>query len=290
MKINAYFGNNDFIARLNEDLKNEKGELYLVVAEYETGQFKLSDFEGLNIALAINSENAPIIFTSMMSKNDFLREDFKVRFNALMAKKRVGFLRLPFTPEDLLFKYKELLNDTKEEDKLAIEINRIDRFERDMGTIKHGAQSFLRGEDSDYATGRLDRSIRDARAIGLTGSDNEIIEQIRNFEIKPKNSYFAGKYFPGIFCDIEGTLLLENEVNTEMLSKLLIASSEKPITLWTGGDVKTLDKTLAKCGVNWKVVSKRDFAGATVEIAYDDEEYEVFLKKYGIEVNDFHKV
>ncbi len=43
-------------------------------------------------------------------------------------------------------------------------------------------------------------------------------------------------------------------------------------------------------GILWKLVSKTDFFGAEVEIAYDDLSYENFHSKFGVKVRKFNQV
>lgn len=291
MKINTHFDSSYYITKLEKELENIPGEVNLVLAENKGAGFMRADFEGLNFALTLNPENTPIIFCSFMPENYFDDEKFYNKFHALMAKKRVGFLQLPFTSEVFVLKYNELLQDEKEEDLLAIEINRVNSFESQMGSIKHGAQSFFRGEGSDYARSRLTKSISEARELGLTGNDDEIIQQIKDFEYQPKSSFFAGKFFPGIFCDIENTLLVNGEISASMFATLQAFSNvNRPITLWTGGEVKDLQKILTQNRISWKLISKTDLTGAEVEIAYDDENFDTFFKKYGVKVKKFIQI
>lgn len=292
MKINAFFPNppngESYTSILQRDIAKEEGEFYLVCAEYQRPgtNDSLADFKGLDIALTLDPEVHPIIFCSFMPESYFLKDEYCNRFHALMAKKRTCFMRLPFTPEELVVKYKELLGDNKEVDTLAIEINRVETFENEMGRILHSAQSHF-NNDSSYAKERIAQAVSEAKKIGATGTDEEIALQIKNFKRQPKNSMFVGKYFPGIFCDIEGTLIVDGKVNISMLSTLQDRALSKPITLWTGGDTKEIQKILLENNITWKLVSKTDFAGAEVEIAYDDEEFWVFAKNYGIKVREF---
>ena len=297
MKINDFFASEVFVKILIDKLENEPGELSLVLAEYTGvhGTDKRADWKGLDIALSLDPEKAPIIFSSFMPEEYFANgangysDEKGDKFHSLMAKKRVGFLQLPFTSESLVEKYKELLKDEKEEDTLAIEINRINSFEKEMGSIKHTADRYI-GENSDYAKQIVTKAVSEARVIGLIGSDEEVAEQIKNFKHQPKSSIFAGKFFPGVYCDIEGTLLKDGEINIPVLEKLKELSKEKPITLWTGGKIEDLKKILASNGIIWKLISKNDLTGAEVETAYDDEDFSVFFGKYGVKVRDFNKI
>ncbi len=285
MKINDYFAGSVFIKILNDELENESGELNLVLAEYigERGSQR-TDFNGLDIALSIDPQTAPIIFTSFMPVEYFLKDkDFQIKFNALMAKKRVGFLRLPFTADELIKKYKTLINDEKEEDLLAIELNEIATYNKRMGEIQHRVKYRLDNSE-EVAWG-----ITEVRKLNVSGTDEEVIELIKNFERQHKFT-FNGKYFPGIFCDIENTLMINDQLNQKMLEILRECSSTKPITLWTGGEMGSIQKLLLRNNITWKLVSKNDFAGAEVETAYDDEEFSVFFEKYEVKVREFIQI
>jgi len=283
--------NEFFIERLNNELKNEEGDLLLILAEskYDDQNSRYSDFLGLDFASTIIEVKNPIILFSLMSEESFANSDKADKFNAFMAKRGCGFLQLPFDSEQLFSKYNELLNNEKEEDLLAIEINRINSFERKMAQIKHRSYRSI-GVNSDSDKEIVSKAVLEVRALGLSGSDEEIAEQIKNFEHKAKNSIFAGKFFPGVFCDLEGTLLNGDIVNNTILELLRNFSKEKPITLWTGGKVEELKKILISNGIPWKLISKYDLAGAEVEIAYDDEDFSVFFEKYAIKVQNFNKI
>jgi hypothetical protein len=293
MKINGFFGNEGFISRLIEKLENVVGELNLVLAEYKEPGFARTDYKGLDIALSLKPQEAPIILCSFMPENYFLEnESTSSKYQALMAKKRVGYLRLPFDTDQFLLKYNELLNDNKEEDLLAIEINNIEILQNEMGTIRHSIGHLTNADkDSDYSKVRIAKALIDGRKIGLSGSDEEVIDQIMNFNYQPiSNSYMVGKFFPGVFCDVENTLLINGEVNSEILNILNIQSRKNIINLWTGGDLKEIKKILLKNHITWKLVSKYSFAGAEIESAIDDEDYSTFQEKYGVKVRNYHQI
>lgn len=291
MEIKTYFDSNDSFIRINEALANEQGKLNLVFVEITQRGFSRSDFNGLDLALTLNPSDAPLIITSFMPEDSFL-EDNKIssKFQALMAKKRVGYLRGPFDAAGLLAKYKELLSDKKPEDLLAIEINRINEFQKEMALIKNFISWYVY-QDSDEARGRINKALIDGRKIGLLGTDNEVIEQIINYTYQPvPNSFMVGRSFSGIFCDVEGSLLIDNKVNIQLLITLRQLSKWKQITLWTDGDLEEIKKVLLANHITWKLVSKYLFAGAEVETAIDDDEYEVFQAKYGIKAKDYCKL
>jgi hypothetical protein len=286
MEIKSFCKNDRWVKEMSSRLENEIGKFFLVEAEYQRPGTcdQMSECYGFDIALDLNHEEAPIIICSFLEEVHFIQMGKIQKFQAIMARKRVGFIRLPFTADELLEKYKSLVDDNKEEDLLAIELNKITTYEKRMGEIQHRVKHRL-DDPSEAAWG-----ITEVRKLDIAGSDEELIELIKNFEYSTKDSIFAGKYFPGVFCDIENTLIRNYQVNQKMLDILLEHSSKKPITLWTGGDIKSVQKLLLQSNITWKLVSKNDFAGAEVEIAYDDLEEAIFFKTYAIKVREFHVV
>lgn len=296
MEITSFFpptlSGVDFGQILANSLNNVEGELFLICAEYTKSEQKKSDFAGLDLGLRIDRKEKPMIICSFMSEDFFLKEEIlSSKFSALVAQKGVGFMRLPFSSTELHEKYVELVEDEKQEDLLAIEINNLVNFNNIISNIRHKIHYRLdNGSESDKKI--IAEAIVEARErLGLSGTDEGIIKQIVNFSSE-EQSPFIGKHFPGVFCDIENTLLINGEVNQGLLKKLRGLSETMPITLWTGAvlEIDSLKKKLIQEHITWKLVSKTLFSGAEVDIAFDDESYEDFFKKYNVKVKDFIKV
>lgn len=79
------------------------------------------------------------------------------------------------------------------------------------------------------------------KKFGFEGSEDEIENQLRSAQEEEGDLTEAegwkGKTFPGIFCDIEGTLFFDNKIKNEVLEMLKNFAELKPVTLWTGGDL-----------------------------------------------------
>ncbi len=262
--------------------------LYFVQAEYERPgkDDDPTDFRGIDIALEL-PEDAPLLFCSFMPESYFIKnEKFATKFFALMARKKTGFVDAINTPDGYYKKYLELVGSEKEADLLAIEMERSRKENELLGSLKHSI-GYLTDENVLYQSKTLE-AINKARQAGFSGDDREILERIMNFTHDRSEAKFAGKYFPGIFCDLEGTLLTGNEVNLQLLNELNRLSETKPITLWTSGDLKDYQKKLISKGIFWKLVSKYDFSSAEVEIAFDDIPYPKFQREFGIRVRNFN--
>jgi hypothetical protein len=282
-----YVNPSPFFSELKKYLDEKGCELFLVQAEYKGSKntFFNSHFYGLDVALSLSSKGRPIILCSFMPGDYFLKnEHLSLKFSALIGKNNIGFMDTINGPGSFYQKYLEVISDKKNDDILAIELEKKKRREHALARLKHSL-------GSSPGTKRIALAVENARKEGLEGTDEQILQEIINFKPSHRKDYFSGKYFPGVFCDVEGTLLLkEGNVNSYLLQKLKNLSLEKPITLWTAGDVKEYRKKLFSHNILWKLVSKHDFYGAKVEIAYDDLSYEYFLDEYGIEVDKFYQI
>lgn len=146
-----------------------------------------------------------------------------------------------------------------------------------LRALRHDLGHTQPGTDAEKAV--LER----ARAKGLQGSDDELREAIRSLSVPP-TLVCRGQRFAGVFCDAEGTLLVEGKPQTAVVAHLQTAQTAgRSVTVWTGGDPDALTQTLRTHGLPWDVVRKADFAGAIVEEAIDDH-LEVLPVEYGITV------
>lgn len=282
-----HFFDGGFGDKIQSELSEKEGKLFIVLLEYKEDGNHRSDLAGLDIALKLETD-VPLIICSFLPETYFLTDKkLEVKFRGLLARKMTAFVQLPdiYNPEEWYTKYLEILSSEKEEDVIALELQKDELLNETMSRIRHDyGRSFDDGSEESKSKTLL--AIEKAKEVGLTGSDEEIIEQIKSFKVKPKNSLFAGRYFPGIFCDIEGTLFFGYQLNTSLVKTLEEAAKTKPVTLWTGGDLKSIQEKLWKHNITWKLLSKYDFAGAEVEIAYDDDSAETILGKYGIKIRE----
>lgn len=122
--------------------------------------------------------------------------------------------------------------------------------------------------------------------FGFVGSKEEVrnrLEEIRKGDqVGELAEKWKDKIFPGIFCDIEGTLFVNEKVNDNVLEMLKKFAEAKPVTLWSGGDLVEIKKKLIANGIAYPLVSKYPFRGCDVEIIIDDLPQSEFMEKYGI--------
>lgn len=282
MSLEIFDDNRPFTQALEQALDKEINA-YLVNINLKKAEDSFrSNNEGLEVAAELDPSLKPIILYSVLPEKYFMTN---TTFQSLIGKGRVGFIQLPFTIAEFKTLYQQLLR--KQVNAVAVELGRLDNRDKVMAQLRHDLPKVL-GIDATKVA-HLITSAREK--AGLTGTDEEILQQIQKYERLPTKGCFANRYWPGVFCDIEGTLLVGGKINQktfEILEKF--ANEGKPVTLWTGGNLELARKQLLQNGIIWKLVSKYDFEKAYVEIVIDDEPQNKFEEKYQIKAEAFIKI
>lgn len=205
--------------------------------------------------------------------------------------KNAAYFQAPFEIVDMIDMYDKIKKGKKIENKAVIFAAKskykhtlVGRLLHDIYPGKYGCEEGLKLAEKEF---------------GIKGTIEEVrtlLEKLQSVEATGDISKEIGnEILPGVFCDIEDTLLSSDRsaVKSVVLTALEIAEKEhkKPITLWTGGDVEEMTRLLFQFGIKqYPVVSKGVFRGCQVEIAFDDMPYNEFKMQYGIEVKDFHNI
>ena len=256
-------------------------DIALVAVNYKRSNVyaKRADNEGLEDALREAEHGTPVILMSFLLEKELMK-DF--RFVVLINLGNVSFVEEPMTLDEVLKSAKDVAAARHIPDPLGFALAREKNTSAKVPVLRHD----LRYAKQDPK--RMSGWLQEARAHGFTGNDAEIIAAVEAWkENTPRK--FAGRFFPGLFVDIGGTLLnSKGEINPSVLGTADLASRERPVTLWTGGDITALEQLLRRNGVRWKVVSKHLLEGAIVEEAIDDLPQDVFEKEYGITVQKYH--
>lgn len=237
------------------------------------------DRMGLEEALKYEPAKNPIILYGFEDEKN-LRKASDI-FRKLMAMGRVGYIRCPVKLDEFKELALKVITEQVVQDDLAKEIAEAERRDRIIRTLRHDISNIAGNKQRppDY----IELCQRAKKELNFCGSNDDVLNYILNFELKNHfKSIFAGKVLEGVFCDIDGTLLVkENFINQQVLSQLQEFEREgKSITIWTGGTVEDRRDILIDYGIFYKVVSKYDFEGCSVEIAIDDNPEG--LKEYGI--------
>lgn len=129
------------------------------------------------------------------------------------------------------------------------------------------------------------------KEFGFTGMEDEVGRQLRLAQGGEADLAEVGKWkdktFPGVFCDIEGTLFFQGKIKNEVLEMLKKYASSKPVTLWTGGELEEIKKKLIANKIVYPLVSKYSFKGCKVDVVVDDlpqghfeERYKIYSRVY----------
>ncbi len=103
-----------------------------------------------------------------------------------------------------------------------------------------------------------------------------------------REEVMKGVKLSGVYCDVEGTVLVEGKVNEKVVAMLARYEGQgKTIMLWSDGDIKVLAETLANLGITYPLTSKFDHAGAIAEIVIDDQDEFTFGARTKIAAETF---
>lgn len=134
--------------------------------------------------------------------------------------------------------------------------------------------------------------IRQARKMGIAGSDEEILQLAEREQTTAKWEQEDFTPIKGVFSDWEGTLFVDNKLNKDLLEEVRKKAQEEGVkpAIWTGGNVNSVYEMLQKEGIeDIDVCSKIDCSGLEVSTAYDDLSAEELLQNYGIKIKELHK-
>lgn len=261
-------------------IDESEGDFSIVMLEIKDGIGRLSSLVGLDKVLEITPEGKPVIMIAITPETILANDP---RWQAAMGYPNIVFTDAIGIYQSLPLKLKEAKEAKRPKDELAIELAGKKFVQDELGILVHDLHH--------VRTGNKEQAPWIERARKLFGDlpFEELAAKAEAGE-KPQGSSFEGRYLEGVFCDIEGTLIQNGQVNQELKAELEAKAQEKPITIWTDGDIKEANRVLRPAGITWKVVPKSEFAGARVAEAYDDLSPEEFREKTNIEVLNYHQV
>jgi hypothetical protein len=132
--------------------------------------------------------------------------------------------------------------------------------------------------------------VKDRFPSFVNATDTEIVKFLQSVsESRPE--VMKGQKISGVYCDVEGTLLIDEKINETVLMLLQKYETEgKTITIWTDGDIAEIEPKLRTLGVTYPIKSKFDHAGAIAEIAIDDQDEFTFGARTKISAEKFIRV
>jgi len=259
--------------RVVETIKKEYGAVTPEAAYVDMDTEVLSE-QGLapsDLAKKLTKENPDrkiIMFGWLPMRELWLRTEFR----AAMSNRNVEYARLPLTADEI----SSIYESSRPENPAFRAAANLQQETGIVAKFKHE----WKYED------RRENILKQAREkLGWDGSDGDIEQRIISYA---PSATVAPSYFPGVFCDVEGTVLKQGCIDEMLYHELKIMSFAAPVTLWTGADIKDYSYLVSKLG--YPLLSKHWFRGSTVEQAIDDDPKELFEANYGITAKDYRKV
>jgi len=229
------------------------------------------------------NEGVSVVLTDSGSLEFHARDKL---FYSLFINKRVGFINIfNFVKEG-----RELINKLSQapniQDKLALKIGSLGIRESSINWLRHD----LSPGHSREANKKAMLAINKIYGKNFNTETDTKLAYDFIFKYKPEfRDEFEGKELDGVFCDAEGTLIdtKTGKINPRVLKKLDEYDKETFVRIWTGGNVKDVQRVVAEAGRSWLVLSKYDFHGSKPKIVIDDLSLEDFKKEFSIEPTEF---
>lgn len=220
----------------------------------------------------LDKVECPVIFLSILPEFSLWKEgNIALPY---IYRKNGALFKMPSELSDVVEMYHKICRGEKIENPAAILVAQKKSDSHLVSILLH---DIYPGKEN------CEKSLETARyKFGITGSIEEVRVQLEELEKqqKTKKSVVLSKdTLPGVFCDIEGTLIIDGKINSELVPTLKQNALTKPVSLWTGGDISGLEKFPIS---GYPILSKYEFEGCRVEIVIDNLSKEEFEQEYGI--------
>lgn len=290
-----------WISELPENSSIRDAGIILVEMYGKTKEAGSGTFLGISEAekFLVKHPNKKILLCSMMPL-DLIRKN-KPEIDRLLLKTNIRYTDLlDILPGEDINKIGNIFNESTEnvdevDNKEIIEISKRNISQK-VSTILHRFENYGDPYNPDEKN-----SSKVTEGLGIARgefpsmkekTDKELLDFLfetrKNME---REEIMKGESIQGVFCDIEGTLIINGEINKEILEKLNLYEKEgKMITLWTDGDKNELQKILDENSIKYLLQSKFDYAGAVAEIVIDDSDENTFNARTKIYAKEFIQV
>lgn len=255
-----------------------------VMNETDIDHNALQNCHGVTLSIeALRDSNAKKVTLLGWLPLEFIRTK-KPEVDFLLSKDNFRFLRLPATPTDIIAAWQKPTEAVEGADPGAIQ----GYTQRKIGSLLH----IIHGKDPRKEREAPDviHMIKETRKEFPSladNSDDEVIDFLLAASAK-REEVRKGENLSGVFCDIEGTILVDGNVRQDTLEKLEAYEAQgKSVVLWTDGDIDEISPQLRKHGIEYPIHAKADYAGATVEIAIDDLDEHAFTARTKIQAKTF---
>ncbi len=266
-----------------EDLRG----IYIIDAEYIADLNHYSNFEGVDQALKILKKDpqAKIVLTSIMSLKGVQKR--KPEIDVVLKYENVRFT-------DVIKMGLELPTIFQKRPEYTAVYTLSNVVEQELRSIFHTMGKVEDWNNPEKNNKKwFNEGLKKVREY-FPSLQNATTDEIKAFlaDVSSKREeVMKGQELDGVYCDVEGTLIVEGQINQAVLAKLKSFENEgKVITVWTDGDLALISEQLKGLGISYEPKSKAAYAGATVKIAIDDKDEYAFTALTKISVKKFIQV
>jgi len=234
-----------------------------------------TDRAGLVIAREYAGGSNNVVILLGLEPEWYLRQTSE-DFVGLMARSNVDFSDIIIL-DQVLPKYQAIVSGKKKEDSTGLAVYEFQKKQKAIASLRH----CIRQVD-DYNSRK--RWLDEAKAAGISGTDEEIIAYVRTWEPDTAGE-FQGKYLEGIFVDAYQTLFDEEwklDVNVKEAVEKMAAKQGKKVFVISDSSASPLQQLLDFYKVSWTLLSKYDLRGVTLEIVIDNFSLDDFKDNYHI--------
>lgn len=267
-------GNNGYAQTLGEKIDSlpnaeEFRDAYIIAVENKENGKQFQDCYGIILALNILKENptAKIVLFAFLTE-EYIRTKVP-QIDLVLKYENTRFIKGAISEEMLknMFRKKEVTQTL---------FTAVDEVEQNMREILHALP-----RDLENISVSQNHAIQRGISLGkkfFPALKNESDDYVLHFIKKVATSreeVAKGKEFSGVYCDVEGTILVLGIPNNPVMDFLQKMKTEgNRVTLWTDGNPKAIRMMLHDFGISYPLHKKSDYAGGLVEIAIDDmDEY-----------------
>ncbi len=236
-----------------------------------------------------NKKGATIViasFFTLQQFKDYNKGDKEIQY--LVTRPNIRFLRLPFTPTTLLNHLLQEAPITQNQDDTAKAEQEL--YDYKISILKHDLKNLKNSRNTEHHEQFIERA-KEYFPDWTDKTDQEIIQYVEESNLLAR-TITQTKEMEGVYCDIEGTLIVDSKVNSAVLSQLadFELKEGKKITLWSGGDITSYRDLLPELNITYPLISKFSCRGFTVEVAIDDLDENELKNTYGISAKRFIRV
>lgn len=265
--------------RLAEMYAGLEGKDFFIVdleSKYKGSDHRQS-VTGIDEAMKIVSQDKPVILLGWQTPVQYA---CKREWHALLANPKVVFSRHPSSLRDVDEAIHKAVSCVRPIDPLAIKLLDVESPMNSFGVLKHDIR-----KASGEGFGQRNDWFNRARVLLGDLSEDELLRLVQEGNASDTFTPLFGQEFPDVCVDVDGTLFDEHGLFREDVYKKVSTFAiqhNRPVTIWTGGEIIETEKKIRAKGISWKLASKRSLRNATVYAIFDDLSQKDFFQEYAV--------